>query len=127
MPDAATEGGPVDLKDLPAGWTEVRVVVEVFCEAILFEKPSDRLGVITVLPDGSSRPAAFRGLINPDAKVGDTHKITVTFEQSNRHAGSAVRRIRIGEGPGTGVRGKEAVAPAAVRGVELLRDPGGRC
>ncbi len=121
-PDDATEGGAVELKDLPAGWTEVLVDVEVFCDAIIFEKPSDRMGVIKVLPDGSSRPASFEGLIKPEARAGDTYKITVTFEQADRHAGSAVRRIRISEGPEAGVRGKAAVVPAAVRGVELVRD-----
>ena len=121
-PDGVTEGGAVELKDLPAGWAEIRVDAEVFCDAIVFEKPSDRLGFVTVLPDGSSRPAVFNGLIKPDATVGDTYKMTVLFEQAGRHAGSAVRRLRIYEGTKAGSQGKEAIVPAAERGVQLVRD-----
>ncbi|WP_455965105.1 hypothetical protein [Methylorubrum aminovorans] len=121
-PDEATKGGAVELKDLPAGWTEVRVDVEVFCDAILFQNSSDRLGVVMVLPDGSSRPAAFRCLIKPDATVGDTYKMTVLFEQEGRPAGSAVRQIRIVQGPDAGGKRKETAVPPTQRGVQLVRD-----
>ena len=121
-PDGATEGGAVELRDMPAGWNEVRVDVEAFCDAIIFEKPSDKSGVITVLPDGSSRPAAFKGLIRPDAKVGDAHKMTVVFEQSGRFAGAAVRRILIVAGSEADSQGREAALPAVERGVQLVRD-----
>ncbi len=98
--------------------------MEVFCDAILFENPSDRMGVVTVLPDGSSRPAVFTGRINPDARVGDIHKITVTFEQSAGMPARPCDGYASAIAP-SGVRGKEAVVPAAVRGVELVRDPRG--
>lgn len=117
-PDGATEGGAIELKDLPAGWAEVRMDVEVFCDVIVFERLADRSGVVTILPDGSSRPAAFEGTIRPDAVVGDTYKMTVLFEQSGRHAGSAVRRFRIEEGPAAG----EGAGEVAERGVQIVRD-----
>lgn len=121
-PDGAIEGGAIEFNDLPAGWTEVRVDVEVFCDAILFEEPSDRSGLITVLSDGSSRSAAFEGLIRPDAVVGNTYKMTVLFEQAGRHAGSAVRRIRVHEGAKAGAQGREAAVPVGERGLHLVRD-----
>ncbi|TXM73735.1 CHAT domain-containing protein [Methylobacterium sp. WL69] len=121
-PDGVTEGGVVEVKDLPAGWTEMQVAVEAFCDWIVFETPSGNEGIVTILSDGTSRPAVFRGTIRPDADVGKAYKLTVTFDQEGRHAGSAVRRIRIEKGTATGTPEAEVVAPAAVRGVELVRD-----
>lgn len=120
-PDGMTEGGAVELANLPAGWTEVTVDVEIFCDALIFEDAAGKHGVVTVLPDGSSRPAVFRGRIRSDAVVGDVFKLTATFEQAGRHAGSAVRRIRIEPGAASGSTGPAAVPPTG-RGVELVRD-----
>lgn len=121
-PDGLTEGAPVELKDLPAGWTEVKVIVEVFFDVIAFDRPEDGKGVITVLPDGSSRPAVFRGRIRQDAKVGENYKMSVLFEHQDRHAGAAVRRIPIRKGTETGTRGIEVGMPTVGRALELVRN-----
>ena len=120
--DRGTEGPAVELTDLPVGWTKVEVVVEVFCDAIIFETPSDNRGIVTILPDGSSRPAAFHGTIKSDAEVGKVHGLMVYFEQEGRHAGSAVRRVRIEKGAATATPEIEVAVPIAERGVVLVRD-----
>jgi hypothetical protein len=110
--EAGTQGTPVALSGLPPGWKEVRVDVEVFCDSIDFNDEDDRLGVVMVFPDGTSRPCAFRGRVRPDAAVGATFRLMVTFEQGGRHVGSAVRHIPVEQGSGHQQGG--AIAPTAI-------------
>jgi hypothetical protein len=110
--EAGTQGAPVPLSGLPLGWTEVRVDVEVFCDSIVFDDEKDRLNTVTVLRDGTSRPCAFRGRLRPDAAVGTTFRLMVTFEQGGRHAGSAVRRITVEQSSGNPHQAS-AIGPAA--------------
>ncbi|WP_264048930.1 CHAT domain-containing protein [Methylobacterium flocculans] len=121
-PDGMTEGDPVKLRDLPAGWTEVQVTAEVNFPAIVFERPEDGKGIIAIMPDGSSRPAVFRGRIRPDAEVGSICKMSVMFEYQDRHAGAAVRRIPIQKGTKSGTQGIAVGMPPAGRGIQLVRN-----
>ncbi len=119
---AGTQGAPVALSGLPPGWTEVRVDVEVFCDSIAFDDEEGRFGAVVVFPDGTSRPWAFRGCVRPDAAVGTTFRLMVTFEHGGRHAGSAVRHIPVEQGFGTPQRlpgtASTAIASGSLRLVQ---------
>lgn len=121
--DPATQAAPLALEGLPAGWSEVRVDLEVFCDAIAFDNENGRLGTVTVLPDGASRPCTFRGRVRADAVGGATFKLMVTFEHGGRHVGSAVRPVTIEPSPGVRQQEGAIAAPMVFAGgVRLVKD-----
>lgn len=119
-PDPATQGKPVQICDLPEGWSSVQVGVEVYCSEIVFDAPEDEVGVIVVSKDGSSVAASFNGRIRDDVPPGKPFRLKVIFEQDGRPAGSAVRYVDVepSRASGTGV-GPPAVAAGVAGTVEL--------
>lgn len=94
-PDPATEGKPVNVSNLPEGWSSVRIGVEVYCSEIVFESPEDEVGVIVVSKDGSSTAARFNGKIRDDVPPGKPFRLKIVFDQEGRPAGSAVRYVEV--------------------------------
>lgn len=120
LPDHGTQGGAVELTGLPPGWGEIRIDVDVFCDAIAFDDDGDRGRFITLFPDGSSRPAVFEGRVKPGTPSGVPLKLKVMFEQDGRHAGSAMRRIEVEPGDPSASSGPAARPVAAAGSVEIL-------
>lgn len=121
LPDPDTQGRPVDVKDLPEGWSNVRIGVEVYCSEIVFDDPEDEVGFIVVSKDGSSTAARFNGRIRDDVPPGKPFRLKVTFDQDGRPAGSAVRIVNLEPLRVDGTGEDPSTPPAAILGTVELK------
>jgi hypothetical protein len=112
-PDLNTDARPVEITDLPKGWSTVHIGVDVYCSEIIFDPPDGDVGVIVLSKDGTSTTASFEGRIRDNVLPAKPFRLKVTFDQDGRLAGSAVRYVSV-EPPQAEGTGTDPSAPAAV-------------
>lgn len=115
-PAPDTDGPAVELKDLPAGWSDIRVGVVVVCDEIEFKGDAGPKGYVTVFRTGASNPARFDAWVKPDVAPGSSFLLRVLFNQENRHAGSAARTIVV-DAPVAPVRSQVPATARASTGI----------
>ena len=93
-PHVDTEGSPVVLKGVSAGWTELEIAVNIRSPHLSFEAGS-KAGVIRLRPDGDPDPCSFTGTVLTEAMDVGSVEIWADFTYDRRHSGSARREFAL--------------------------------